>query len=189
MYLLYLYRMKSIAAIIGLVFLGCLTASCIRDEISGGEDFVKPGDALPDFSVVLNDGRELSTQSLRGKVVVLIFFHTDCPDCREELPVIQRLYEEYASSKEVEFYAISREEGEEAVAVYWQEHAFTVPYSAQESRNVYDLFSTKGIPKVYVCGRDGKVVSAYSDSPVATFLELKEDIENTLNFSSYLFAE
>lgn len=188
MYLVYLYRMKHRLSLL-LVLLGCLCCTCIREDVTAGEDIVKPGDALPDFSVQLNDGEELNRTSLWGKVSVLIFFHTQCPDCQKELPVIQRLYEEYASSEEVGIYAISREEGKSEVAAYWKENALTIPYSAQEDRRVYELFSTRGIPRVYVCGRDGKVVAAYSDNPVATYLQLKEDIENTLNFSSYLFAE
>jgi len=54
---------------------------------------------------------------------------------------------------------------------------------------VYELFSTSGIPRVYVCRRDGTVVSMYSDNPIATYSQLSEDVENTLKFSSYLFAE
>ncbi|WP_303914748.1 TlpA disulfide reductase family protein [Bacteroides mediterraneensis] len=169
--------------------LGCLCFSCIRDEVPAGEDIVKQGDRLPDFSVVLNDGSVVSRESLEGKVAVLVFFHTGCPDCQKELPVIQQLYEEYASSPEVCICAISREEGEAEVASYWQTHALTIPYSAQEDRKVYALFSTSGVPKVYVCGPDGRVVSVYSDNPIATYSELKEDVENARIFSSYLFAE
>ena len=156
------------------VLFGCLFSSCIRDEVPAGHDRVEPGDTLPDFSVVLNDGSELTTQSLKGKVVVLIFFHTECPDCQKELPVIQQLYEEYATNEEVAIYAISR---------------LTFHYSAQDDRRVYELFSTSGIPRVYVCRRDGTIVSMYSDNPIATYSQLSEDVENTLNFSSYLFAE
>lgn len=188
MFLVYLYRMKWNLIFLG-VLLGCLCFSCIRDEVPAGEDIVKQGDRLPDFSVVLNDGSVVSRESLEGKVAVLVFFHTGCPDCQKELPVIQQLYEEYASSPEVCICAISREEGEAEVASYWQTHALTIPYSAQEDRKVYALFSTSGVPKVYVCGPDGRVVSVYCDNPIATYSELKEDVENARIFSSYLFAE
>lgn len=145
MYLVYLYRMKYWLSIF-FVLLGCLLFSCIREEVSAGHDRVEPGDTLPDFSMVLNDGSELTTQSLKGKVVVLIFFHTECPDCQKELPVIQQLYEEYATNEEVAIYAISREESEEEVADYWERNSLTIHYSAQDDRRVYELFSTSGIP-------------------------------------------
>lgn len=188
MFLVYLYCMKWYRNFLGVLF-GCLCVSCIREEVPAGTDIVKPGDCLPDFSVILNDGSVVSRESLKGKVAVLVFFHTGCPDCEQELPVIQRLYEEYASSPDVYICAISREEGEEEVASYWQAHALTIPYSAQDDRRVYALFSTSGVPKVYVCGPDGKVVSVYSDNPIATYSELREDVENARIFSSYLFAE
>lgn len=188
MYLVYLYRMKYWLSIF-FVLLGCLLFSCIREEVPAGENIVEPGDMLPDFSVVLNDGSELSTQSLKGKVAVLVFFHTGCPDCRKELPVIQQLYEEYAAHEGAGIYAISREEGREEVGDYWAENSLTIPYSAQDDRRIYELFSTSGIPRVYVCGQDGRIVSMYSDNPIATYSQLKADVENTLNFSSYLFAE
>lgn len=168
MYLVYLYRMKYWLSIFFVLF-GCLFSSCIRDEVPAGHDRVEPGDTLPDFSVVLNDGSELTTQSLKGKVVVLIFFHTECPDCQKELPVIQQLYEEYATNEEVAIYAISREESEEEVADYWERNSLTIHYSAQDDRRVYELFSTSRIPRVYVCRRDGTIVSMYSDNPIATF--------------------
>lgn len=188
MFLVYLYRMKWNLIFLG-ILLGCLCCTCIREDVTAGEDIVEQGDWLPDFSVVLNDGSVVSRESLEGKVAVLVFFHTGCPDCQKELPVIQQLYEEYASSPKVCICAISREEGEAEVASYWQTHALTIPYSAQEDRKVYALFSTSGVPKVYVCGPDGRVVSAYSDNPIATYSELKEDVENARIFSSYLFAE
>jgi peroxiredoxin len=172
-----------------IMLFGCLLFSCIREEVPAGQDVVKPGDVLPDFSVVLNDGSELSRKSLEGKVAVLVFFHTGCPDCRKELPIIQQLYEEYAAHEGAGIYAISREEGREEVGDYWAENSLTIPYSAQDDRRIYELFSTSGIPRVYVCGQDGRIVSMYSDNPIATYSQLKADVENTLNFSSYLFAE
>lgn len=152
-----------------------LTADCTQLEIGNHED--------------KKNGITYENLLYQGKVVVLIFFHTECPDCQKELPVIQQLYEEYATNEEVVIYAISREESEEEVADYWERNSLTIPYSAQDDRRVYELFSTSGIPRVYVCRRDGTIVSMYSDNPIATYSQLSEDVENTLNFSSYLFAE
>ena len=65
-------------------------SSCITDDDDDRGDFaLVAGDALPQFSVEMSDGGVLNTQSFSGKVGVIVFFHTDCPDCQKELPVIQ----------------------------------------------------------------------------------------------------
>ncbi len=47
------------------------------------------------------------------------------------------------------FVCISREEGEASVKAYWEENGFTMPYSAQTDRSVYNLFASSGIPRRY----------------------------------------
>src|SRR5205085_173417 len=49
----------------------------------------------PDFSLVALDGKTISLASLRGKVVVLNFWFPACAPCRAELPLMQKLYEQY----------------------------------------------------------------------------------------------
>ena len=161
-------------------FIGiCLIlTACIRDNVAYGEAGIAPGDTLPEFHVELNDGSELSTSDLRGKVSVLVFFHTGCPDCQQELPVIQALYERYRGNPSVGIYCISREESAGEIERYWEAHGLTLPYSAQEDRSVYNLFSEQGIPRVYVSGADLLVYSVYSDNPIAGLTQLIEDIEN-----------
>ena len=167
-------------------FIGiCLIlAACIRDNVAYGEAGIAPGDALPEFRVTLDDGSTLSTSSLRGKVSVLVFFHTGCPDCQQELPVIQTLYERYRNDPSVAIYCISREESAEEIERYWEVHRLTLPYSAQEDRSVYNLFSEQGIPRVYVSGTDLRVYSVYSDNPIAGLEELIEDVERMKNESA-----
>ena len=107
----------------------------------------------------------------------LVFFHTGCPDCQQELPVIQQLYDLYRANDSVAIYCISREEAAEEIEAYWQAHGLTLPYSAQESRSVYNLFSGQGIPRVYVSDKSLQVYSTYSDDPIAGLDELTEDVE------------
>ena len=155
-----------------------LSGACIRDEVAYGEVGIVPGDYLPEFRVELNDGSELSTSDLRGKVSVLVFFHTGCPDCQQELPVIQSLYNKYQGNPSVAIYCISREEAARDIEAYWDTHGLTLPYSAQEDRSVYNLFSEQGIPRVYVSDTDLRVYSTYTDDPIAGLTQLIEDIEN-----------
>lgn len=150
-----------------------MLVSCIRESGTDGPE-LGPGDRLPEFYVTLQDGSSLSTSDLSGEVSVIVFFNTGCPDCRKELPVIQKIYEDFGTQTSV--VCIGREQEQSEIEAYWHENGFSVPYSAQEDRSVYGLFSRTGIPKVYVSGSDLSIHSVYDD-PVASYEDLASDIQ------------
>ena len=123
--------MKKTVLILAVLVLA--VSACIRDKIPEGAE-LGPGDRLPEFSVILDDGSVVSTGDLSGKVSVIVFFHTGCPDCQAELPVIQRIHDEF--SPEAAVLCISREEDAADIAEYWAENGLTLPYSAQKDRTV-----------------------------------------------------
>jgi thiol-disulfide isomerase/thioredoxin len=55
------------------------------------------GSRLPEFSVKDLQGREISSASLRGKVVLIDFWATWCQPCRKEMPGYQKLLDRYGS--------------------------------------------------------------------------------------------
>lgn len=97
------------------------------------------------------------------------------PGLPERLPVIQKIYEDFGTQTSV--VCISREQEQSEIEAYWHENGFSVPYSAQEDRSVYGLFSRTGIPKVYVSGSDLSIHSVYDDDPVASYEDLASDIQ------------
>ena len=55
------------------------------------------GSPLPDFQVTDFEGGEISSQSLRGKVVLVDIWATWCQPCRKEMPGYQKLLDRYGS--------------------------------------------------------------------------------------------
>lgn len=90
---------------------------------------------------------------------------------------MQLLYQEFVS-KDVKFVLISREEGNETISSYWIAQGFTMPYSAQEDRRVYELFAKTRVPRVYLC-KNGKIEAVFTDEPQnPDYDTLKTAIEN-----------
>ena len=127
----------------------------------------------------MNDGRTLTDESMGETVSVIMFFHTSCPDCRQVLPQMQKIYDEYAS-KSVQIALISREESAESIDIFWKEKSLQMPYSAQRSRMVYELFAKTGIPRVYICEKGGIIRYIFTDDPNPSYDDMKSALESVI---------
>lgn len=149
--------------------------SCVKEKKTGVELAV--GDYIPDFEVVMNDGSILSSDGLKDAVSCIVFFNTSCPDCQQTLPVIQKLYDNY-EFKGVRFALISREDVAATVAAYWEKKEFTMPYSAQQTREIYNLFAQTRVPRVYICEKGGVIRYIHTDDPLPEFEDLDQQLSS-----------
>lgn len=156
-----------------LLTLALVCFSCIKEKPTGVDLAI--GEVIPDFEVTMNDGSVVTGQELRQTPSCIVFFHTSCPDCQQALPLIQQLYSKY-SSQGVRFALISREEEDSTVSSYWKENSFTMPYSAQSTREIYNLFAQTRVPRIYICEKGGIIKAIYTDDPVPGFEELDQKI-------------
>jgi thiol-disulfide isomerase/thioredoxin len=63
--------------------------------------FVRDPDPAPDFKVKDLDGKELSLESAKGKVILLNFWATWCGPCRMEIPSLVRLQDRYKDQLQI----------------------------------------------------------------------------------------
>lgn len=154
--------MKRFFSLIVLSLASVVSFSCIDDENNASNgDILIDGNKLPEFSVVTMDGNEVSTSALKGMPCVIVFFNTGCGDCRRELPVVNRVYEEYGEW--VNFLCIAREESAVTIKEFWEAKGLALPVAPQADRSVYNLFAERGIPRVYVCDADGLIVTMFTE--------------------------
>jgi len=133
------------------------------------------GDKIPSFSITMSTGKTVSDKDLSGHLSLIVFFNTGCKDCQKELPVIQRFYETYPKYPLI---CISRAEKASSIATYWKENHFTLPYSAQEDRTIYELFAQQGIPRIYIISPEGIILHIFTDNPLADFATISEVVLN-----------
>lgn len=161
-----------------LCLLAVVAISCIKDPDPTG-NVLDVGDRIPDFTVIMNDGSVVTAEYLRESVSCIIFFNTSCPDCQRLLPQMKEVYETYVREG-VRFAFISREDAEPAVGAYWASEGYTMPYSAQSDRKVYELFAKTRVPRVYVSSDDGVIRAIFTDDPVPSGDMIAESLDAVL---------
>ncbi|MDE6336433.1 MAG: TlpA family protein disulfide reductase, partial [Muribaculaceae bacterium] len=161
-----------------------LLSSCVTEDQPDNEG-VEIGDPLPSFSLTLNDGRRVSTKSLRGKKVLIELFNTSCPDCQESLPTINTLYNSMKDREDIEIFAIARDEVAAAIALYWEDNNFTLPYSPQPDRKVYELFASVGIPRIFIANPDGIITATFGPEDNPTLSQLTTLLKEYLTESCH----
>lgn len=178
-----LWVMLALIVIILLVILllpGCGNRNA---EQRAGEDttaLVRVGDKAPDFTVEMFDGAEISLEALRGKVVLLNFWATWCPPCREELTHVQKEIIDRFEGRPFVFLPVSRGESREAVAAFREKTGYAFPMGLDSLRTVYDRYASNFIPRNFLIGPDGKVVFSAVGYDEEEFRELILAIEEAL---------
>jgi peroxiredoxin len=116
-----------------------------------------PGPA-PDFSVVDLAGKTIRLSGLRGKIVVLNVWATWCPPCRDEMPSMERLYQQLRGP-DFELLAVSEDEGSiDAVRAFARELGVTFPIAHDPERQVGSRYGVWGYPETFIIDREGRIV-------------------------------
>ena len=176
-----------------MIFALTLTAcgGCSAIDETGGDEVIEAdslvvGDQLPEFEVTMNDGSVVRTADLLGQPSVVVLFSVDCPDCRHELPEIQRLWdmsrkgELTGNGQPLPIVLIARKNTAEDIEPFWQTAGLTMPYSPQPDRRVYSLFAPRVIPRIYVSDAQGIIRHMYVDIGMPTAEIIVENIK-TIN--------
>lgn len=172
-----------IVIIIAVIF---LLPSCGNRSAKGGASqsdsttLVKVGDPAPDFTVALFDGSQLKLSELRGKVVLLNFWATWCPPCRQELTRVQKDLIDRFAGRDFLFLPVSRGEKRSDVAAFREKTEYDFPMGLDSTRTIYDRYATNFIPRNFLIDRDGTVVAATIGYSPEEFDELIAAIERAL---------
>lgn len=142
---------------------------------------VKAGDPAPDFTVGMLDGGRVTLSELRGQVVLVTFWATWCPPCRQELGHVQHEIIDRFAGRPFRFLPISRGEDSTTVGKFRAKNAYTFDMGLDPDRAVYDCFASNYIPRNFLIGKDGRVAMTTVGFDKDEFRRLIETAEHLLN--------
>ena len=114
-----------------------------------------------DWKFTALDGREVDFNQLRGRVVLIDYWASWCPDCLRALPSVSAAYRKY-HDKGFEIVGISLDTDQEALAGFLKKHAMPWPqeYDGKGWQTVYATkYGVGGIPEMWLVAPDGKVAA------------------------------
>ena len=119
---------------------------------------VNTGDQVPDFSVTTLDGKEVSIEKLKGKVVLINFFATWCGPCIKELPEVEvKLWTKF-KDQNFAMISIGREHTKAQLEAFNQKKGFTFAIAPDPKREVYSKFASQYIPRNFIIDKEGKII-------------------------------
>ena len=119
---------------------------------------INAGDTAPDFTVEMIDGRSVTLSELKGNVVMVCFWATWCPPCREEMSHMQEGVIDAFAGEDFVVLPISRGEKRETVEAFLAKMGYTFPVGLDGDQSIYKKYATNYIPRTFIVGKDGVVV-------------------------------
>jgi len=113
---------------------------------------------IPDFNLQDQNGKAVSLESLTGKILIVNFFYTTCPNiCSQVNQNIAKLAAQYAHNKITKFISITVNPRHDSAAVLKQ---YGVKFDADSTRR---LFLTGDTAVIYPLARQGFLVNALDE--------------------------
>ena len=108
------------------------------------------------WAVTLPDGQVLSSNSLKGKVVLVNFWATWCPYCRKEKPAIDAFWQDYRG-RGFEVISISVDDPPEKIAAWMQDKGYAF-MAAPTNASVTTAFGhVSSVPTSFIVDTKGRI--------------------------------
>ena len=115
------------------------------------------GKYVPDFTIQLLDGDELTLSSLKGKVILLDFWASWCVPCRKEMPNLKSIYKKY-HSQGFEIIGISLDQDKDKALSYVEKNDLRWPVSWLERGYLGEpakQYMVNSLPSMWLIDRSG----------------------------------
>lgn len=108
----------------------------------------------PDFSLTTFDGEVITLSELRGQVVVINFWASWCPPCREEAPYLEATWRAYRD-RGVVFIGVDYVDTEAEALAYIAEFDITYPNGPDVGTRISQAYRIQGVPETFFVAKDG----------------------------------
>ena len=119
---------------------------------------LETGRPAPNFTLPGLDGKMVSLSNYQGHVVLVNIWATWCPPCVDEMPSMERLYQEL-KDENFEIVAISIDQmGAEAVAPFMKKNNLSFTALLDPEGTIKSTYQITGVPESFIVNKKGILV-------------------------------
>jgi len=145
---------------LGLLLVGLISSIVILRADNPPESPLTIGALAPNFVLRGLDGEEVTLENLRGKLIFLNFWATWCKPCEDEMPAMERLYDEF-KDEEFQMLAVAVGDEPEDVRNFQKRLGLTFPILLDQLGKVSTLYQSFRFPETYWIDPNGRIVSRF----------------------------
>lgn len=123
-----------------------------NEVVETGNSGIGVGVKAPEFDLKMLDGKNVKLSELKGKKVILNFWATWCPPCKEEMPEMQKYHEE--QHKDVVILAVNIDPQLD-VQGFVDDMGITFPIPLDKEDKVNSAYQVISIPTTYFIDTEG----------------------------------
>lgn len=116
--------------------------------------------AAPDFTLKDLGGKAVHLAELKGKVVLVEFWATWCPPCRESIPGMERLHKAYQAKGLVVLGVSMDTSGLDEIRSFAKDFGISYPVLMADEE-VAAKYMVRAIPVVYIVNKEGMIARQY----------------------------
>jgi cytochrome c biogenesis protein CcmG, thiol:disulfide interchange protein DsbE len=121
---------------------------------------LRAGQPAPNFKVISTSGQAVTMDNYRGYVLVIDFFATWCPPCKESIPHLIEMNRKYGKQGLQVLGLSMDEDGEREVKSFIGEHRINYPVALPPEQVQID-YGVISVPVMFVIDKKGKVAEVY----------------------------
>ena len=110
----------------------------------------------PDFTLTSFSGETLTLSELRGQVVVINFWASWCPPCREEAPYLEQTWRKY-KDQGVVFIGVDYVDTEKEALAYIEEFDITYFNGPDLRTRISQAYNMQGVPETFYIAKNGEL--------------------------------
>ena len=149
------------AAAVAAAVIGTLAKDALRPPAAPGPAAAPAQAQAPGAPrvVLARDGARRDLAPKTGKGLILHFWATWCPPCREEMPALVKFVGDTKGDANVEFLAVSTDEDWKTVDTWLKEHGISgLPVALDPGGATAHLYGTDAYPETWFIAPSGEIV-------------------------------